>query len=147
MAYKIILHNETLGVTKPALQALRNEITRRVDHMINVMELPADADPDGSYGFLITDNTAGEAVIIGDGFRKDGGGEGGAGHRAAQALLRIFGISAIEAMPEDVVCFSEDESLYRDVVDKLIDLAEAEGFKRPAENRPEYVDWVFARKV
>lgn len=47
--------------------------------------------------------------MIGDGFRTDGGGEGGAGYNTAQAIFSIFGISpmSIEITPPNLP-YSED---------------------------------------
>ena len=145
MDWSVKLHTETLGVTQPALQALRNELAKRVNHFVAVIEIPA-AGECHCYGFAIVDQTEKEVVIIGDGFRGDGGGEGGAGHRAAQALLSIFGIMPVEALPEEGICFSDDVSMYRDVVTRLVAMTEVERFVIPSEQRPKYPDWCYASR-
>jgi hypothetical protein len=154
MPYRVILHRNTLGVTQLALQALRNELAARAKNHICVIEVPTTDTSSGpdtrattqTYGYFIVDKDAGNVVIIGDGFRGDGGGEGGAGHRAAQALLSIYGIHAEQAMEEESVNYVADEKAYKDVVDKFVDIAEANGFVVLADLRPRYPDWVYSRK-
>lgn len=92
---KVKVYEETFGITRKSLKALRDELAGRIDHILSVWELPAEDTQAECYGLCIVDLTVDEAVIIGDGFRRDGGGEGGAGHRAALALLSIFGFSGL----------------------------------------------------
>lgn len=146
MNYRLTLHQETLGVTQRALKALRDELAQRIDHEILVFQVPSE---DGShceiYGFFLVDKTAEEIVIIGDGFRGDGGGEGGAGHRAALALLAIYHLVPIEMMPEEAIAYREDSwAAYREIADKVLEIAEASEFDIARENTPEYVDWCFS---
>lgn len=143
----LILHDETLGVTQRALKALRDELAQRIDHELLLFQVPAK---DGAhceiYGFFLVDKTAREIVIIGDGFRGDNGGEGGAGHRAAQALLAIYGLRAtIEMLPDDAIDYREDISGYQGVTDKVLGIAEVAHFEIAREKNPGYVDWCFRR--
>jgi len=88
------LHEDTFGITQKALKALRNELADRIDHEIDVRELPSsEMGHCGGFGYAIIDRTMEEVVIIGDGFRHDGQGEGGAGARAALALLSVYGMT------------------------------------------------------
>lgn len=148
MDYQVVFHPETLGVTQPALQALRNELAKRIDHHICVMRVPAGGSLEdlATYGIFIFDQDARELVIIGDGFRGDGLGEGGAGHRAAQALLAIYGIRVEEALPEDAVDYRDDIEMYRQLVKTWSAIVEEWGFSVPAANRPRYPEWVYARR-
>lgn len=143
----LILHDETLGVTQRALKALRDELAQRIEHELLVFQVPS---PDGAhcevYGFFLVDKTAREIVIIGDGFRGDGGGEGGAGARAALALLVIYHLVPIEMMPEDAILYREDASAYRQIVDKVLGLAEEYHFDVARDNTPGYVDWCFSQR-
>jgi hypothetical protein len=75
--------------------------------------------------------------------RGDEGGEGGAGHRAATALLSIYGINSLELM-EDSVEYTENAADYQAIVDKVIEMAKVERPRIPIDQRPQYVDWVFA---
>ena len=147
MAYKITVHQKTLGVTQRALKALRNDLALRIDHELLIFQVPST---DGAhcevYGFFLVDKTAREITVIGDGFRGDNGGEGGAGHRAAQALLSIYGLRAIEMPPEEAILYREDASAYREVADKVLEIAEEYHFDIAQEKRPQYVDWCFARR-
>jgi len=84
---RVSMDQEALGITERSLKVLRDEIARRVDHDLMVLEIPTS---DITCGYLIVDRTLNEAVFTGDGFRTDGGGEGGAGYRAVVAYLDIF---------------------------------------------------------
>lgn len=146
MDYRITLHEETLGVTQRALKALRNELAQRIERELLVFQIPSDDGGNcGVYGFFLVDKTAREITIIGDGFRADGGGEGGAGARAAQALLAIYGLKPIEMMPEEAILYRDDDSAYQEISEKVLKMAEAEKFHIARENKPQYVDWCFAR--
>ena len=96
---RVRLDQDSLGITERSLKVLRDEIARRVDHDLMVLEIPTS---DITCGYLIVDRTAGEAVFTGDGFRTDGGGEGGAGYRAAEAYLDLFRLKAYFAEPVDM---------------------------------------------
>ncbi len=146
MDYRITLHQETLGITQRALKALRDELAQRISHEILVFQVPSEDDSHCEiYGFFLVDKTDKEIVIIGDGFRGDGGGEGGAGHRAALALLAIYHLVPIEMMPEEAIAYREDAwAAYREIADKVLEIAEISKFDIAQENTPEYVDWCFS---
>jgi len=93
------LDQEALGITERSLKVLRDEIARRVDDDLMVLEIPTS---EITCGYLILDRTLNEAVFTGDGFRTDGGGEGSAGYRAAEAYLDIFRLKAYFAEPVDM---------------------------------------------
>ena len=125
----IKVHEDTFGITQKALKALRDELAARIDHYIEVWEIPSgeyytfkQAQDSQCYGVVIIDQTVEEAVIIGDGFRGDGGGEGGAGHRAARALLSIFGFS-MPYVYYELMEFSEGKD-WRDLIEDLAGAAE-----------------------
>jgi len=148
MDYRLKLHRETLGVTLRALKALRDELAQRIDHALLVFQVPSrDGSHCDIYGFFLVDRTAGEIVIIGDGFRGDNGGEGGNGHRAAQALLAIYGLLPIKVEPEKAVLYREDKSLYQEITDKMLELAEECDFKIAWGNLPKYIDRCFTRRL
>ena len=148
MKYKVTLHRETLGVTQRALKALRDELAARIDHELLVFQVPSQ---NGShcdiYGFFLVDRTAREIVIIGDGFRGDNGGEGGAGHRAAQALLAIYGLRPIEMMPEDAILYREDTSAYDEAIAKVLEIVGEYQFEIAWGKLPGYVDWCFRQRL
>lgn len=145
MDYRLTLHQETLGVTKRALKALRDELAQRLDHELIVFQVPsADSAHRECYGLFLVDKSSREIVIIGDGFRGDGGGEGGAGHRAALALLAIYHLVPIEMMPEAIAYREDAWAAYREIADKVLEIAEALKFDIARENTPEYVDWCFS---
>lgn len=146
MSYKITLHRETLGVTQRALKSLRDELAKRIDHELLIFQVPSS---DGAhceiYGFFVVDKTDREIVIIGDGFRGDGGGEGGSGHRAALALLAIYHLVPMELAPEEAILYREDESVYQETVNMLLEIAEEYRFEIAEQKIPQYVDWCFRR--
>lgn len=77
------------GITGRSLMSLRNELSKRLDHDICVLEVPTGNE---ICGFLIIDNTTDECVFTGDGFRTDKRGEGGRGYDQSKVLLALFGI-------------------------------------------------------
>lgn len=132
---RIVVHEDTFGITQRALKSLRDELADRIDHAIVVWQLLArDMDHVNCYGFCIIDTTSDEAVIIGDGFRGDGGGEGGAGHRAAQALLSIYRICS---MLWDPIDFYPDNDW--EVLVKSLELATG-GPTVARERNPHYIE-------
>lgn len=141
----LILHDETLGITQRALKALRDELAERIDHELLVFQVPSvNGSHCAIYGFFLVDKTSKQIVIIGDGFRGDNGGEGGKGHRAVQALLALYGLKPIEMMPEEAVLYRADVEVYRETVNKVLELAGEEKFRVPQENSPQYVDRCFS---
>jgi len=146
-SFKLTLHEESLGITQKALWALRDELAKRAAHKLVVYRVPSvDGGHCDIYGVFIIDFTDEEIAIIGDGFRGDNGGEGGAGHRAAQALMAIYGLNPLEMMPDDAIDYTENMSLYAPIARKLQDYAEAENPRVPVWLAPHYVDWVFASR-
>ncbi|GAI88378.1 unnamed protein product, partial [marine sediment metagenome] len=144
--HTLMLHDETLGVTQRALKALRDELAQRIAHELFIFQVPATDAHCEVYGFFLVDKTTNEIAIIGDGFRGDGGGEGGAGHRAAQALLSIYGVRPLEMLPEDAIPFGEDAETYREAVNKALEIAGESRFEIPQQRKPRYVDWCFSQR-
>ena len=138
--WHVILHDDTLGVTKPALKAMRDIISDASRHRIVVWELRT---PDGCYGFAVVDDTIRTIAFVGDGFRLDGGGEGGAGHRSVHALLQVWGIEPFpvlrEEKPFDTFMFVDDINAYKAVAENLIVISLEEHGYTPLENDPEYI--------
>lgn len=91
----VIIHWETMGITQKALKALRNELCLRFRNSIEVYMWSQGGI---TCGYLIYDHTLNEIVLIGDGFRTDGGGEGGAGYRSAEVLFSLFGLQIYEGL-------------------------------------------------
>lgn len=120
MVTKIIVDEETFGITVKSLKMLRNELARRIEHSIRVYQIRTS---ELCCGFLILDFTNLEAVWSGDGFRTDNGGEGGAGYRSAVALLKIYGI-----IPQEYAGISPEACRKEDVIKAL-------------EEHPVLADW------
>ena len=85
--FKLIFDENTFGITQASLKMLRNELAKRCEHRIDIVQVQTD---DICCGYLILDLTTNEAVFTGDGFRTDGGGEGGAGFRTAYILIHTI---------------------------------------------------------
>lgn len=83
------LDEETLGITQRSVDQLRAILCAAHENEITILQVPTD---DITCGYLIADHTLKAATFSGDGFRTDGGGEGGAGMKTAQRLLELLGI-------------------------------------------------------
>ena len=137
---RVSLDEKALGITARSLKVLRDEIARRVDHELIVLEIPTS---DITCGYLIVDRTLNEAVFTGDGFRTDGGGEGGAGYRAAEAYLDIFRLKAYFAEPVDMTEAYAGDS--EPLIARLSELAQEalenspDRFMAPSNTTPSYM--------
>lgn len=80
---------DSFGITRTSLRNLRNWIADHRDQKMAVVQVHTEAMCCGFVCILKNGN----AHYTGDGFRTDGGGEGGAGYRSALALLQLFGLS------------------------------------------------------
>lgn len=136
----VSLDENALGITERSLRNLRNEVARRLDHELIVLETPTS---EITCGYLIIDRTANEAVFTGDGFRTDGGGEGGAGYRAAQAYLNVFCVKPYFSEPLDFAdAYAGNPEA---VLSRLRELAEeaisrlGNRFVRPSETKASYM--------
>jgi len=138
-------HDETLGITQAALTALRNELCERFHNEILVFQVPSRENSCRCYGFIILDRIFKDIVIVGDGFRADGKGEGGAGHRAAQTLLTLLGVRQVEMLyPQQAIEFSAELSAYEAYLQLLLSYASVENWQKPCEQIPHYVDFLFS---
>lgn len=87
-AHKLIYDPSTFGITGKSLKMLRNSIALHMRDEIAVIEVPTG---DILCGFLVLNKTQGTATWSGDGFRTDGGGEGGRGYNFAIKMFYMFG--------------------------------------------------------
>ena len=88
----VVFDKSAFGITERSLKILRNELASRIRNLIAVVEIPTN---DLCCTYLILDADRRQAVFTGDGFRTDKGGEGGAGHKTAEVLFRLFGVQVI----------------------------------------------------
>ena len=134
----VIFDENSFGITQRSLKILRDTLARGIDQHIAVIEVPTN---DICCGYLILNKDAGIATFTGDGFRADGGGEGGAGYRSAQAILNLFNIRALSTRPVNI------EEIYRghteSVRETLLTLVreiekslEDDDFVRPSDGAP-----------
>ena len=85
----VLFYEDSLGITQRSLKVLRDTLARSIDHRLAVVEAQTS---DITCGYLILDADTGVATFTGDGFRHDGGGEGGAGYTSALKLIDLFGL-------------------------------------------------------
>lgn len=141
MITHVIFDVNTFGITQRSLKMLRNSIAARYTHRIAVIEVPTS---NSCCGFLVLDRDERESIWTGDGFRIDGGGEGGAGYRTAQALFNMFRLVSI---PWEMVNFEEVytkpekeiESWLMSLSQEITDSLEEEKYRRPSESMPNYL--------
>lgn len=145
----IIVHKETFGITQHSLSELRNELARRIEHEVRVVELEAkDGRHVDAYGYALLDRTTDEVIFIGDGFRGDGGGEGGAGHRAAQAILAILGISRMETLYDDEGIEFDHDTDFTQVAQDLMNAfgsSAEDKVPRLVDRKAHYIDHIIRR--
>jgi len=96
---QVVFEERAFGITQRSLQMLRDTLARSIDHHVAMFEVSTN---DLCCGFLVLNRDTGTVTFTGDGFRTDGGGEGGAGYRSARALLDLFGVRAFHAGPVDI---------------------------------------------
>jgi hypothetical protein len=136
----VVYDINTFGITLRSLKMLRDALAEKIYHRIVVAEVPTN---DQCCGYFIFDWEWKNATWTGDGFRKDRRGEGGAGYRTAEMLLKIFGlwtinwdivnIDKIYALPEEQI-EKELKRAAQEIVDNIPD----RDFNRPSEKKPEY---------
>ena len=89
------------GIALWSLWRLRDILARWYDSKVVVI---AVITGDYTYGYLVIENALGDAFWTGDGFRHDGGGEGGAAAIAARALLAIYGVKELQYWEKVDLC-------------------------------------------
>lgn len=138
---QVVFEENTFGITQRSLQMLRDTLARSIDQHIAVLEVSTN---DLCCGYLILNWDTGTATFTGDGFRTDGGGEGGAGYRSAHALMALFRMRPFPIGSVDI------EEIYHghaeSVKDKLLALAQdlartlhQQDFVMISDNKPGYV--------
>ena len=89
------------GISQASLRRLRDILARWYDSKVVII---AVITGDYTYGYLVIENALGDAFWTGDGFRHDGGGEGGAAAVAARALLAIYGVTELQYWEKVNLC-------------------------------------------
>jgi hypothetical protein len=79
---------DSFGITLTSLRNLRDWIADHRDQEMAIVQVHTEEMCCG-YVCILKD---GSAFFTGDGFRTDGGGEGGAGYRTAEALFLLWGL-------------------------------------------------------
>lgn len=139
----IVYDPNSFGITEKSLKMLRNILAEKINREIYVVEVLTN---NLCCGYFIFDLLDGSATFTGDGFRTDGGGEGGAGYKSANVLLSLYGIypfvTEVGTLGE-VLALPKDEigDWLKKVAEEIIvsgRIRDAD-FRKPADNRPEYV--------
>jgi len=131
----------SFGITQGSLKMLRDALAQGITHHIKVVEVPTN---DLCCGFFIFDRELRSAVWTGDGFRTDRAGEGGAGHRSAEVLFDLYGLTVISWEPvniEEVYALPEEKvsQLLLGVARKIADEIDDGDFQLPLERMPGYI--------
>ena len=137
----IVFDVNSFGITQRSLKMLRDALAEKVNHRIAVVKIPTN---DICCGYFIFDWEYQNATWTGDGFRTDGGGEGGAGYKSAKVLFDLFGVrdtcwkqvdfDEIYHFPEDVI-----EHQLKVLAQKIAESLSDEEFFKPSERKPDYV--------
>jgi len=137
----IVFNPNTFGITQKSLKMLRNVLAEKVNRRIAVVEV---ATNDICCGYFIFDWELQNATWTGDGFRFDGGGEGGAGYKSAKVLFQFFGVSTNlweQVNFDEIYSLDEGETQQqlKALAQKIAGGISDEEFFRPSERMPEYV--------
>lgn len=84
MTPKLIHNEESAGITSKSLRELRNALAKTIDSQTMILAVKTG---EITCGFLVIDKTENTAYWSGDGFRTDGGGEGGRGFKSAEEMI------------------------------------------------------------
>lgn len=138
---QVVFEEDAFGITQRSLQMLRDTLARSIDQHIAVFEVSTN---DLCCGYLILNRDTGTATFTGDGFRTDGGGEGGAGYRSARALLDLFKIRGFPIGPVDTeeIYHGHTESVRKKLMALAQDLAltlHQQDYVMISDNKPGYV--------
>jgi hypothetical protein len=90
--FTCIIHWEDMGSTEKSIKGIRNELAKRSTNELLLFKWSSNGQH--TYGFLLVDFTLQEIVFTGNGFRIDGGGEGGRVAKKISDFLRIYGCAA-----------------------------------------------------
>ena len=138
---QVVFEENAFGITQGSLQMLRDTLARSIDQHIAVFEVYTN---DLCCGYLVLNRDTGAATFTGDGFRTDGGGEGGAGYRSAHALMDLFRIRPFPIGPVDIeeIYHGHTESVSNKLLALAQDLARSlhhQDFVTISNNKPGYV--------
>ncbi len=134
----------SFGVTQRSLKFLRDSIVRNCDHNLMVVEIPTD---NICCGFMIfVQNEDGiEVIWTGDGFRTDGGGEGGAGYNTAETIFHLYRIRPLmwEKWEGYEKLYTESEEVIKQkllqVANSILQTVSEDDFVIPIESTPPYI--------
>ena len=103
---RVTFFDDTIGITDNSMIKFRELLveTHYHNHRIRLICVPTS---NITVGFFVHDwNRRGsdrEWTFVGDGFRNDGVGEGGAGYRYVLDLIRVFGLMEYTTFVEEVM--------------------------------------------
>ncbi len=87
------VYSNSFGVSERSLRSLRDSLCLCYNDPCVVYRVEsADGEHVRAYGYMIVNLSKGHVYFTGDGFRGDNQGEGGAAHRDANTLMRVFGM-------------------------------------------------------
>jgi hypothetical protein len=129
------------GISQTSLRRLRDILTSWYKSKVVVI---AVVTGDYTYGYLVVENARGDAFWTGDGFRHDGGGEGGAAAVAACALLAIYGVKELQYWEK--VDLSEGNELLRMAEGSGVDNSVLKGKEKLKTQFQKIVDEVVAAR-
>ncbi len=132
---------ESFGIAKTSLKVLRNAIAENCGGEIAVVQVPTN---DICCGYFIYVPIYDKVIFAGDGFRLDGGGEGGAGQNTAECLFKIFGIEPIEIENKDLSgIYSDDDTAIKafllKIAKEIAEYLDSRDFSVPLKQTPQYI--------
>lgn len=144
-------NTSSFGITRKSLWEFRNILAGLISDKILVVRVNTGGITCGFFIFEEVSEGQVTAYWTGDGFRTDGGGEGGRGHAMAMNVLRIFGVNYLDYYDDDnsvikawdnLHSSSQDEQAIvkaiTDIAQKVIGQFEDEKFQCAFNEYPSY---------
>lgn len=100
-SYDVKWNEDAWGITNKSLTNFRNALVDCWNDRIALFE--AGTMQEGEIvGFVVVNKDKKQIIFTGDGFRRDGGGEGGTGYRSVKHLCDLLGIEQSKILQFDI---------------------------------------------
>jgi len=140
--YSVDMDPKTFGVSQESLKRLRDSLAAYNESKIAVVRVPTNEMCCGYLIFvdiIFVDGQEAPVIWTGDGFRMDGGGEGGAAENTARVLFDLFGVWPITDGSQPLYQEDIKQALEAIAASWLAGGGEALDWCRPKDRYPNYI--------